>query len=94
MTLKLGKLADRVRVLDGASGTELQRRGLPAGAAPELWNREDPAAVEALARSYVEADSDIILTNTSGANRYVHVRAIDASLRKMFPMSGSGYVDA
>jgi len=71
MTLNLRKFARQVRILDGAWGTELQRRGLPAGAAPELWNRENPGAVEAVARSYVEAGSEIILTNTFGANRYV-----------------------
>jgi len=74
MKLNLGEFADRVRILDGAWGTELQRRGLPAGAAPELWNRENPGAVEAVARSYVEAGSEIILTNTFGANRYVLAR--------------------
>jgi len=74
MKLNLREFADRVRILDGAWGTELQRRGLPAGAAPELWNRENPGAVEAVARSYVEAGSEIILTNTFGANRYVLAR--------------------
>jgi len=71
MKLNLREFADRVRILDGAWGTELQRGGLPVGAAPELWNRENPGAVEAVARSYVEAGSEIILTNTFGANRYV-----------------------
>jgi len=71
MTLNLGELADRVRILDGAWGTELQPRGLPAGAAPELWNRENHGAVEAVARGYVEAGSEIILRNTFGPNRYV-----------------------
>ena len=64
-------VADGVRVLDGAWGTELQQRGLPAGSCPELWNTANPEAVEAVARSYVEAGSDIILTNTFGANRFV-----------------------
>ena len=38
--------------------------------APELWNVETPDAVEAVARGYVAAGSEIILTNTFGANRY------------------------
>jgi 5-methyltetrahydrofolate--homocysteine methyltransferase len=51
---------------DGAWGTELAARGLPPGHVPELWNAECPGAVEAVARAYVEAGSDIILTNTFG----------------------------
>ncbi len=61
-------------VLDGAWGTQLQARGLPAGACPDAWNLERPAAVEAVARSYVEAGSRIILSNTFGANRLVLAR--------------------
>ena len=71
MTLDLRDFVAGIRVLDGAWGTQLQRQGLPAGLAPELWNLENPGAVEAVARSYVEAGSDVILTNTFGANRFV-----------------------
>ena len=71
MPLDLQKFAQTVRVLDGAWGTELQKRGLPAGACPELWNDQNPAAVEAVARSYVQAGSEVILTNTFGGNRFV-----------------------
>lgn len=60
---------------DGAWGTELARLGLPVGAAPELWNLERPEAVEAVARGYVEAGSEIILTNTFGGNRLKLERA-------------------
>ena len=56
---------------DGAWGTELQKHSLPAGSPPELWNIENPDAVLAVARSYVEAGSEVILTNTFGANRFV-----------------------
>jgi methionine synthase I (cobalamin-dependent) len=58
-------------VTDGAWGTQLQARGLPLGACPDLWNIERPAEVEAVARDYVEAGSQVILTNTFGANRFV-----------------------
>jgi len=57
-----------VVVADGAWGTELARRGLPAGAAPELWNAERPDEVRAVAASYVAAGSDVILTNTFGGS--------------------------
>ncbi len=64
-------LAERGRLLaDGAIGTNLFAMGLETGAAPELWNLECPQRVEALHRSFVAAGSDLILTNTFGANRY------------------------
>lgn len=56
-------------LLDGAWGTQLQVRGLPLGACPDEWNLSHPEAVESVARAYVEAGCDIILTNTFGANR-------------------------
>jgi 5-methyltetrahydrofolate--homocysteine methyltransferase len=58
-----------ILIADGATGTMLQRAGLPRGAAPERWNLENPDAVRNLHRSYIEAGSDIILTNTFGGNR-------------------------
>ncbi|MCY2927624.1 MAG: homocysteine S-methyltransferase family protein [Planctomycetota bacterium] len=66
MTLNFAQLASAVRVLDGAWGTELQKRCLPAGHATELWNIENPDAVEAVADG-----SEVSLTNTFGANRFV-----------------------
>lgn len=56
-------------VFDGAMGTMLQQAGLPAGYCPEIWNEENPAAVTAIHRQYVENGADIIETNTFGANR-------------------------
>jgi 5-methyltetrahydrofolate--homocysteine methyltransferase len=56
-------------VTDGATGTQLQARGLEAGECPDSWNLSHAAAVEAVARGYVEAGSEIILTNTFRANR-------------------------
>lgn len=53
---------------DGAWGTEFQRRGLAPGEPADLWNLSRPAEVEAVARSYVEAGSRVILTNTFRAN--------------------------
>ena len=57
-----------VLVADGATGTMLQKAGLPPGAAPERWNLENPDAVRALHRSYVDAGADLILTNTFGGS--------------------------
>ena len=56
-------------VLDGGWGTQLQLRGLAIGEHPDLWNLSHPDKVRDVAAAYVQAGSDIILTNTFGANR-------------------------
>ncbi len=58
-------------VTDGAWGTQLQGLGLEVGACPDGWNLTQPDKVEHVARAYVDAGSQIILTNTFGANRFV-----------------------
>jgi 5-methyltetrahydrofolate--homocysteine methyltransferase len=58
-----------ILIADGATGTQLQKAGLPPGAAPELWNVENPDAIRALHRSYIEAGANIVLTNTFGGSR-------------------------
>jgi 5-methyltetrahydrofolate--homocysteine methyltransferase len=58
-----------ILIADGATGTMLQKAGLPRGATSERWNLENPDAVRALYRAYIEAGSDIILTNTFGGTR-------------------------
>jgi len=62
-------LAGGLLITDGAWGTELQTRGLAPGLAPDIWNLDHPERVEAVARSYIEAGSQIILTNTFGGTR-------------------------
>jgi len=56
-------------ITDGAWGTQLQARGLEVGQCPDVWNLTHPDRVEEVARAYVAAGSQIILTNTFGANR-------------------------
>lgn len=56
-------------ITDGAWGTQLQARGLGLGEFPDVWNLTQPERVLEVARAYVEAGSDVILTNTFGANR-------------------------
>lgn len=56
-------------VLDGAMGTMLFRAGLKNGESPELWNVEQAEKVAAVHRAYIEAGSQLILTNTFGCNR-------------------------
>jgi len=55
---------------DGATGTNFFAMGLESGDAPDIWNINHPERVTALHSGFVEAGSDIILTNTFGANSY------------------------
>lgn len=55
---------------DGAMGTMLFSIGLEHGAPPELWNCEHPEKVAQVHRGYLQAGSQILLTNTFGGNRY------------------------
>ncbi len=57
-------------LLDGATGTNLFAAGLMSGEAPELWNVDAPDKIRALHRGFVEAGSDLILTNSFGGSRY------------------------
>ncbi len=59
-----------VLVIDGAMGTELFARGLISGASPELWNVEHPDRVAAVHQAYVDAGSDIVLTNSFGGTTF------------------------
>ena len=61
-------MANGVLISDGAWGTRLQARGLPVGTIPDTWNLTHPEQVEAVARAYVEAGSQVILTNSFRAN--------------------------
>jgi methionine synthase I (cobalamin-dependent) len=66
----LDLLATRpVLLADGAMGTSLFAQGLAAGDSPELWNLLHPERVRAVHRGFIEAGSDLILTNSFGANR-------------------------
>ena len=65
----LAFIKDNITLLDGATGTQFQLRGLPAGKSPELLNLEDPALVEEIHRAYVGEGSDVVYANTFGANR-------------------------
>jgi len=53
---------------DGAWGTELQKRGLGLGECPDGWNLSHPEDVADVGRSYRQAGSRVILTNTFRAN--------------------------
>ncbi len=56
-------------ITDGSWGTQLQEKGLGLNECPDSWNLTHPGQVEEIARSYVEAGSKVILTNTFRSNR-------------------------
>ena len=60
-------LKERILVLDGAMGTVLQSRGLQGNS--ELFNLTSPGVVEDIHSEYIKAGSDIISTNSFGANK-------------------------
>ena len=59
----------RPLLADGATGTNLFEMGLASGETPELWNAAEPGKIRALHQAFVDAGSDIILTNSFGGNR-------------------------
>ena len=80
----------RFLIADGATGTNYQAMGLPLGTAPEEWLFEAPERVVELHRAFLDAGSDLILTDTFGATplrlqhtsladrvRDVNVRAVE-----------------
>jgi 5-methyltetrahydrofolate--homocysteine methyltransferase len=61
--------SNRPIVADGAMGTMLMSNGLEFGDPPELWNLEHPEIIRRVQRGYVDAGSQVLLTNTFGGNR-------------------------
>ena len=64
-------LAERgVLLADGATGTTLFEAGLESGEAPELWCERHPDRIRTLHQGFVDAGSDIVLTNSFGGTRH------------------------
>ncbi|MCF7908623.1 MAG: homocysteine S-methyltransferase family protein [Candidatus Omnitrophica bacterium] len=62
-------LKKRVVLLDGATGTELHKRGMPQGVCPESWCLKNPELTKSVHSDYLKAGSDIVYACTFGANR-------------------------
>ncbi|MBO5667908.1 MAG: homocysteine S-methyltransferase family protein [Lentisphaeria bacterium] len=56
-------------ILDGATGTELIKRGMPGGVCPELWVSEHPEVICDIHNSYIRSGSNIVYAPTFGGNR-------------------------
>ncbi|MCP4982468.1 MAG: betaine--homocysteine S-methyltransferase [Gammaproteobacteria bacterium] len=59
-----------VLLADGATGTTFFDMGLQSGDAPELWNIDYPERVAQHYQAFIDAGSDLILTNSFGGTRY------------------------
>lgn len=72
-----------VLIADGAWGTMMQHAGLTVGECPELWNMLHPEKVADIAAAYIQAGSEIIKTNSFGANRFrlLHYQLADSSFK-------------
>jgi 5-methyltetrahydrofolate--homocysteine methyltransferase len=80
----------QVLVLDGATGTNLQRRGLPPGTPSDIWVIDNPEAVKQLHADFLSAGSDILLTNTFGSSR---LHLAHAGLADRFEQTNRAAVD-
>lgn len=63
------QLAENIIVLDGATGSNMIKAGMPRGISTEKWILEHPEVLTALQREYVEMGSRVVLAPTFGANR-------------------------
>jgi 5-methyltetrahydrofolate--homocysteine methyltransferase len=63
-------LNGKILISDGAWGTFLQQMGLQPGECPESWNLKFPEKVFEIAKSYIDAGSDMIETNSFGGNAF------------------------
>ena len=56
-------------ILDGGMGSLLQKRGMQPGELPERWNISHNDVIIDIQKSYYDAGSNVVNTNTFGANR-------------------------
>lgn len=75
-------LQQNIVYLDGGTGTLLQEAGLPLGELPERWNITHADVIQAIHRGYFNAGSNIVCTNTFGANRLKFTQAELAEIVK------------
>ncbi|MDK2800188.1 MAG: 5-methyltetrahydrofolate--homocysteine methyltransferase [Clostridiales bacterium] len=62
-------LQENIMILDGATGTQLQKKGMPRGVCPEQWVIEHREVIIEVQREYIQAGSNAVYTPTFGGNR-------------------------
>ena len=80
------RLGKELLFLGGGMGTLLQEKGLAPGELPEMWNVTHPEEIKTIHRNYIKAGSDIVLTNTFGANA-LKFHSADCSLENIVKTS-------
>lgn len=74
----LNDIENKILIHDGSKGYMLQKLGLKGGECGELWNITNADAVRSIYRSYVDAGSDVIQTNTfTGSRVHLHKYSLD-----------------
>ena len=63
------QLCDNIVFLDGATGSNLMKRGMPKGVCPETWILDNREVLKGLQYEYFEAGTNIVLAPTFTANR-------------------------
>lgn len=87
-------------LLDGATGSNLMKAGMPIGVCAEAWIRDNPQTLSDLQKAYVEAGSQIVYAPTFSANRHslarhglqTEVTALNRELVALAKQSGAPYV--
>ena len=94
------RLGKELLYFDGGMGTLLQSKGLKPGELPEVWNLTHADELVDVHRQYFEAGSDIVLTNTFGANalkfhdsKYGLKEIVDAAVRNVKKAAALGVRD-
>ncbi len=59
----------QILILDGATGTELQKKGMPSGVCPEKWVIENPQTIKEIQKNYINSGSNVVYSCTFGGNR-------------------------
>lgn len=62
-------IQEKIVVLDGATGSNLQKKGMPIGVCPEQWIIENQEIMKQLQKDYILAGTDILYAPTFGGNR-------------------------
>lgn len=63
------RVNQKIIILDGAFGTELQKQGMPAGVCPEQWVLDHPDSIVSIQKEYAAAGSNVVYTCTFSGNR-------------------------
>ena len=77
-------LEKNIVYLDGGMGTLLQAQGLKPGEHPEHWNMSHPEVITEIHKAYYDAGSNVVSTNTFGANSLKFGEELEAIVKAAF----------